>query len=171
MGMKDWLDRIQKNAADKLQKEQDPAEQRKQKKEENAKAVNRAAKLVKTASEAVKTYNKAAKKVDEISTDVTKKTIEIAEKAKPMADKVDQTTGNAGKYLKGAFSVIKNKVSKGADEAGKQVGKKVDQIRDEQSKKPSTGSGLLDFLAPAVPETEATKPKKKPDAPKPPNAG
>jgi len=177
MGMKDWLNKMQKNAKDKLEKEQDPAEQRKQKREENARAVNRTAKLIKTATKAVQTYNKASKKADELSTDATKKTIELAEKAKPLAEKVDQAAGKAGetagklgRNLKGAFLVIKDKVSKGADEAGKQV----DKIREEQAKKPSTGSGLLDFLAPAVPETEATKPKQlknaPKNAPKPPNA-
>lgn len=67
--------------------------------------------------------------------------------------------------LGGAFGTAKNKAAEGA----KAAGEKIEEIKKDNAKKPSTGSSLLDMLAPAVPETEATKPKelKKPEEPKP----
>jgi len=168
MGMKDWLKRLQENAEDKLKKSDDPQEQRKNKREENARAVRRAATVAKLAQKGIKAYGDASKKADEIGKTITEKTAGLAGKAQPIAGKVDEATDALGKKLKGAFQIVKDKVSKGTDAAGEQI----DKVRAEQAKKPSTGSGLLDMLIPAIPETEATKPKApEPKKPNGPNAG
>ncbi|MDY0010095.1 MAG: hypothetical protein RBS08_10335 [Bdellovibrionales bacterium] len=174
MGMKDWFKRLQENAEDKLKKADDPQEQRNAKREENARAIRRAATVAKLAQKGIKTYGEASKKAGEIGRSLTEKTAELAEKAQPIAGKVDETAGQLGQKIKGAFDVVKDKVAKGTDAAGTQLGDKIEGARQEQAKKPSTGSGLLDILMPGVPETDATKPKapapkapapKKPDAP------
>ena len=54
------------------------------------------------------------------------------------------------------------------DSVSEKAGEKVDEIKKDNAKKPTTGSSLLDLLTPAVPETDATKPKlAKPDQPPP----
>jgi hypothetical protein len=167
MGMKDWLDKIKQKAEDKLEQNNDPDAHRKAKKENAEKTFRRTTKAIQMAKKGLETYNTANKKIEELSEDATKKAAELAEKAKPAAEKVDQATGWIGKKAKGAFDAAKEQVNKGVDAAGK----KLDEVREENAKKPSTGSGLLDLLAPAVPETDATKPKtaEKKDQPKPPS--
>lgn len=168
MGMKDWFKRLQEGAEDKIKKSEDPQEQRSAKREENARAIRRAAAVAKMAQKGIKAYGDASKKADEIGKTITEKTADLAGKAQPLAGKVDEATDALGKKLKGAFGFVKDKVSKGTDAAGEQI----DKVRADQAKRPSTGSGLLDMLIPAVPETDATKPKA-PETKKPkgPNAG
>ncbi len=158
MGMfKNWLDKAQKEAKEKLEKAADPAEQKKQKKEEAEKTFKRASGAMKLAKKGLEVYNDTAKKVDGIKKDATEKTIDLAEKLKPVADKVDAKTDGLAEKAKGAFGSIKEKIS-GKGSAQKEQAPK--------PPKPTTGSGLLDILSPAVPETDATKPKqKKPDVP------
>lgn len=168
MGMKDWLKRLQENAEDKIKKSEDPQEQRNAKREENARAIRRAAAAGKLVQKGIKAYGEASKKADEIGKTITEKTADLAGKAQPIAGKVDEAADALGKKLKGAFEVVKDKVSKGTDAAGEQI----DKARADQAKKPSTGSGLLDMLIPAIPETDATKPKApEPKKPNGPNAG
>lgn len=174
MGMKDWFKRLQDDAEDKLKKADDPEAQRNAKREDNARAIRRAATAMKLAQKGIKAYGDASKKAEEIGKTITEKTAEIAEKAQPLAGKVDEAASAARGKLKGAFDVIRDAAAKGADAAGEQISQHAEKARAEQAKKPSTGSSLLDMLIPAVPETDATKPKappaKKPDAPKGPGA-
>ncbi|MBI1215927.1 MAG: hypothetical protein GC185_08935 [Alphaproteobacteria bacterium] len=163
MGMKDWLDKFTKNAKDKEQESKDPEAIKKAKKEAAERTFRRTTKAIQIAKKGLSTYNDTSKKVGELTDEATKKAAELAEKAKPAAEKVDKAAGWVGKKAKGAFETAKGTVNKGVDAASK----KIEEVREDNAKKPSTGSGLLDLLAPAVPETDATKPKK-PAAPKQP---
>lgn len=162
MGLKNFLDRLKKKAEDHLKEETDPAKIRAAKKEANEKKMKRTAALIKGAQKGLETYNNVAKKVEEITDAAAEKTAVLAEKAKPLAEKVDQAAGVVGEKASQAFKAAKDAVVDGASAAGQ----KVEEIRKDNENKPSTGSGLLDLLAPAVPETEATKPKKAPEPPK-----
>jgi hypothetical protein len=75
--------------------------------------------------------------------------------------------GTLGKTVKGAGKTIAD----GATDAGRAAAEKARAAKEAQERKPSTRSGLLDLIVPAVPETEATKPaasEKKPAAKKKP---
>lgn len=162
MGLKNFLDKLKKKAEGHLQEETDPAKIRAAKKEANEKKMKRTASLIKGAQKGMEVYNNVAKKVEEITDGVAEKTAELAEKAKPAAEKVDKAAGVVGDKASKAFKSAKDAIVDGASAAGG----KIEEIREENAKKPSTGSGLLDILAPAIPETEATKPKKSPEPPK-----
>jgi hypothetical protein len=56
-------------------------------------------------------------------------------------------------------SVAKDVATGGAKIVGGVVSEKAKEISKENAKKPSTGSGILDLIVPAVPHTEHTKPK------------
>jgi len=167
MGMKDWLDKIKKTADERHHEETDPAKIRAAKKAANERTMKRTAKAIELAQKGLKTYNNVSKKVGDITDAVTDKAAELAESAKPAAEKIDQVASKVGEAASGAFKAVKDKVVDGAEAAGD----KLDEVKKENATKPSTGSSLLDFIAPAVPETDATKPKHeapKKDAPKPP---
>lgn len=166
MGLKNFLDRLKKKAEDHLHEETDPAKIRAAKKEANEKKMKRTASIIKGAQKGLEVYNNVAKKVEDITDGLAEKTAELAEKAKPAAEKVDKAAGVVGDKASKAFKSAKDAVVDGASAAGS----KIDEIREENAKKPSTGSGLLDILAPAVPETEATKPKAPKDKPSAPPA-
>lgn len=166
MGMKDFLEKIRKKVEDRKKEETDPAVIRKKKKEAAEKTFKRTTTAIKWSKKAMETYNTVSKKAEEITDAAAEKTAQLAEKAKPIAEKIDSAASAAGQTLKGAFEVVKDQVVKGAGAAGE----KIEEIKQDNAKKPSTGSGLLDLITPAVPETDATKPKAKDDQPKPPKA-
>lgn len=165
MGLKNFLDKLKKKAEGHLKEETDPAKIRAAKKEANERKMKRTASLIKGAQKGLEVYNNVAKKVEDMTDAAAEKTAELAEKAKPLADKVDSAAGAVGDKASKVFKSVKDSVVDGASAAGAKVG----ELREESAKKPSTGSGLLDLLAPAIPETEATKPKapkeQKPPAP------
>jgi len=145
--MKDWLDSLKKAAEDKLKKAEDPDAQKEAKKENARKQATRAIKAIGLAKKGVDQYNEVSKKVDGITTDAANKIIDLAEKAKPLAEKVDDAASSLLKKAKGLFQ------------------KAAEKTRQDNIAKPSTGSGIIDLPAPAVPETDATKPKTAKDAP------
>jgi hypothetical protein len=167
MGMKDWLDKIKQKVEDRKKEESDPAIVRKKKKEANEKNFRRMTTAIKWAKQGMEGYNTVSKKAGEITDAAAEKAGDLAEKAKPIAEKIDNAAAAVGETAKGAFEAVKDKVAGGVDAANK----KLDEAREDSAKKPSTGSSLLDFIAPAVPETDATKPKdpqlKPPAPPKP----
>jgi hypothetical protein len=164
MGLKKFLENLKKKAEDHLKEETDPAKIRQAKKAAAEKTFKRTTTVIKWAKKGMETYNDVSQKVEKVTDAAAEKTANLAEKAKPIADKIDNVAGAVGEKAKQAFDVVKDKVVQGVDAAGK----KIEETREESAKKPSTGSGLLDFIAPAVPETDATKPKAKDEAPKEP---
>ena len=163
MGMKDWLNNVKKKAEDYLKEETDPAKIRAEKKAANERKMKRTAAAIKLAQKGNQIYNDVSDKVEKVTDAAATKTVELVEKAKPLVEKVDQVAGVVGDTATGAFNVAKEKVVDGVIAAGGKIG----EIREDNAKKPSTGSGLLDLLAPAVPSTDATKPKTEaPEAPK-----
>lgn len=182
MGMKDWLDKAKKIAQEQLTPEPtDPEAVRKKKKADAEKTFKMTTDAIKLAKKGMDGYKAASDKIDALTDAAAEKTLVIADKAKPLADKVDGAFDAASDKAKGAFDFVKDKVSDGAravTDGAKAVGNKVGNKSGEpkvkpeatpkpSSNKPSTGSSLLDFLSPAVPETDATKPKKPTDTPKP----
>ena len=166
MGLKNFFEKLKKKAEDHLKEETDPAKIKQQKKENAEKTFKRTTFAIKWAKKGIETYNDASKKVEKITDAAAEKTAALAEKAKPLAEKVDNAAAAVGEKAKVAFDVVKDKVVQGADAAGK----KIEEVKQDNAKKPTTGSGLLDLIAPAVPETDATKPKTKNEAPKAPPA-
>lgn len=163
MGMKDWLDKLKQKAEDHNKEETDPAKIRAAKKEANERTMKRTAKAIELAQKGLKTYNNVSKKVGDITDAAAEKTAELAEKAKPAAEKIDGALEKAGHAASGAFNAVKNTVTGGIDAAGK----KLDEAKKDNAGKPSSGSSLLDFIAPAIPENAKPKKDDKKDAPKP----
>lgn len=174
MGMKDWLDKAKKIAQEQLTPEPtDPEAVRKKKKADAEKTFKMTTGAIKLAKKGMDGYKAASDKIDALTDAAAEKTIVIADKAKPLADKVDGALDAASDKAKGAFDFVKDKVTDGAKAVGNKVGNnksaepKPPATPKPPSTKPSTGSSLLDFITPAVPETDATKPKKPTDTPKP----
>lgn len=161
MGLKSILDGIKQKAEDYLKEETDPAKIRAAKKAANEKKMKRTATGIKVAQKGIQVANTVNEKVDQVTEAAAATTAVIAEKAKPIAEKVDQAAGATVDTAVSAFNYVKDKVIIGGLTAAEKIG----EMKENAEKKPSTGSSLLDLLAPAVPETDATKPKK-PDAPK-----
>ena len=151
-GMKDWLDNLKKAAAEKRKKANDPVAQKEAKKAEVKKTTARAIKAIDLAKKGADQYGKVAKTVDDATGKVAEKALDIAEKVAPLADKADKAVSAFGQKVKGLFR-------KAADKAH--------ELKESGDDKPSTGSGILDSLLPAVPETDATKPKAKDAPPQP----
>lgn len=200
MGMRDFLDRIKKNAQDKLNKDESPEAQKQRKKDEMRKNFETLNKAINIAKKAHKVHGDVSKKVEGIKEGAAEKTISLADKAKPLADKIDSAADAISsriggkkpaakkpvaekpaaqdatpfKKIGGLFNAARGKVADGAKAVGKKAGGLKDGVTDalkgDGVKKPSTGSSLLDILAPAVPETEATQPKPAAPAPKKPRA-
>ncbi len=157
MGLKKFFDNLKKKAEDHLKEETDPAKIKQAKKAAAEKTFKRTTTAIKWAKKGIETYNDVSKKVEKVTDAAAEKTAELAEKAKPLADKLDKAANAAGEKAMHAFEVVKDKVVEGSEAAGK----KIEEVKQDNAKKPSTGSGILDFIAPAVPETDATKPKAK----------
>lgn len=166
MGLGKFLDKLKKKIEDSRKEETDPAKIKAAKKAQAEKTFKRTTTVIKAAKKGLDTYNGVSKKVEDLTDAAAEKTAKLAEKAKPLAEKIDKAAGVVGEKASQAFNVVKDKVVEGAAAAAD----KVDEIKKDNANKPSTGSGLLDFIAPAVPETDATKSKnaRKEDAPKAP---
>lgn len=158
---REWIEKLKKAADEKLNKKPlDPKEERELKKAETRKMAERTIKAIDIAKKGAAQYEKVAKKVDEAAKGATEKAADLLEKAKPLADKVDDAANAVGNAASTAGKKVKGLFQRAA--------KKVEDAKKDNAKKPTTGSGILDLLTPAVPETEATKPKEpKDDAPKP----
>ncbi len=166
---KGWIDKLTKKKQDDANpaanenanaENMSPEAVKKRKREEAEKKFKRMADAMKIANKGAEIYKTTAEKLGEAADRVVETTKDIADKAKPVTDIAKGALG-------GAFETAKDKIADGT----KAAGEKMDEIRKDNEKKPSTGSSLLDFLTPAVPETDATKPKaKKEDTPKPPEA-
>jgi len=86
-----------------------------------------------------------------------------------LRDKLLKTVARAAEeYNKAGEKIdVAKEIAKGGAEVAKSTakiaagiaGEKAVEIKKENEKKPSTGSGILDAFLPAVPHTEATKPK------------
>ena len=163
MGLKSFLDGLKKKAEAALHEETDPAKIRAAKKESNEKKMKRTAAGIKLAQKGIEVANTVNAKVDQVTEATAETTAKIVDKVAPLAEKIDKVAGQA---LDGAMSVF-NTVKDKAIEGGLAAGEKLEELKKDGDKKPSTGSSLLDLLSPAVPDTDATKPKK-PDAPKAP---
>lgn len=153
-GMKKILEKLQEKAAGKKQKPADPKSTKEAKKEEVRRMTERTLKAINLAKKGVAQYNEVSKKVEGVAEDAAQKAIDVAETVKPLAEKVDNATSSLRKkaksFLKGALE-------------------KKQQVEKDNAAKPTTGSGILDLLTPAVPKTDATKPKAgKDQPPKPP---
>lgn len=165
MGLKDILNGLKEKAENYLKEETDPAKIRAAKKAANEKKMKRTAAGIKVAQKGITVANQVNEKVEQVTDAAAATTAKLAEKAAPLAEKIDNVAGGAIDGAVAAFNIVKDKVIEG----GLAAGEKLEELKKDGEKKPSTGSGLLDLLAPAVPNTEATKPKK-PEAPKPPAA-
>ncbi|MBL8712858.1 MAG: hypothetical protein JNM12_08155 [Alphaproteobacteria bacterium] len=169
MGIKNFLDKLKQKAEDHLKEETDPAKIRAAKKEANEKKMKRTAAAIKLAQKGLATANEVNDRIEAVTDAAAVKIGDLAEKAKPLAEKIDGVAGIAGDAITGAFNVAKDK----AIEGGLAAGAKLEELKKDADTKPSTGSSLLDLIAPVVPDTDATKPKtppKAPEAPKPPKA-
>ena len=147
MGAKDWLQRLKDKAEESLRKAEDPAELKKQKKEDNAKKIARAAKAIKLAQKGMEIQDDLNKKADAVKKAATEKALDAVEKIEPVADKVDA-----------AAQGLKDKVT---DLFGKAV-QKAEDIKKSEEQKPSTGSTILDIISPPIPENDQTKRSDKP---------
>ena len=150
MGMKDWLKKQQEKIEDKLQKAKDPKVQKEAAREDVKKNAERVVKLFKIAKEGLETYKKVAEKVDDVKTEAEKKFVDLAEKTQPLAEKVDDAAAAIGEKAKKLFN---------------DATKKVEEIKKDQAGKPTTGSGVIDLITPAIPENDGKKNSK--DSPKP----
>lgn len=181
MGLKKLVDKFKKNTKESLEKDENP-------KEKNKKRVQNAERLAKFATNAMKWYKKGEDTVEEGK----RKAIDIAEKASPYAEKVDKTASDVADKAKKGAKLVGDKASELAGKAGKKLSdsanaafdeanKRTEKLADHVEKKrkesehlPSSGSSLIDLLSPTIPETDATKSKKKPPQPpkkKPPQPG
>lgn len=174
MGLSNLLKGLKEKAENFLKEETDPAKIRAAKKEANEKKMKRTAAGIKLAQKGLEVANNVSAKIEQVSDAAAETTAKLAEKAAPLAEKVDAVAGKtidgaitaaskAGETAVTAFNVVKDKVVEGTLTAGA----KIEEIKEESAKKPSTGSSILDLIAPAVPNTEATKPKN-PETPKAP---
>lgn len=102
-----------------------------------------------------------------------------AEEKASIVSRVKETTSEIAAKTSGTlgatFETVKDKTADGIKAAGdglKSVGdaagKAIDEAKEANAKKPSSGSSLLDMIAPVIPETEATRPKKPADKDAPP---
>lgn len=159
MGMKDFFNNMRDNAAKKIEAETDPKAQREKEKQHARKVFERTTTAIKWAKKGIEGYNNAAQKVEDIREDIAEKKIKIADAAAPAAEKIDAAAHKASEAAAGAFGALKDKLA-----AGKHaLDSKIADTRANNAKKPSTGSSLLDFISPAVPETDETKPAPKND--------
>lgn len=167
MGLKNFLDRFKKKSEEP--ENTDPLAAKKAEKERTRRNAERAAKAFGLAKKGLDTFNAGAEKARDIKDTIKEKISGVAEKATPAAEKVDeaaadvaagkvgQTVSKIGDTAKSALDAAKN----GLKAAVNAAGEKATAAKEEAAQKPSTGSTLLDILLPAVPETDATKPKAK----------
>lgn len=148
MGIRKWLDSL---TSKKDNTPEDPAAAQKRKREENAKKIRRIGKAVELAGKASAVVDDASRKAGELKDAAVEKLGDKIEAVKPAADAIDAVTGAAANKAKELFAA---------------AAKKAAEIKEDQARKPSTGSGLLDTLVPGVPP-EADNKKKKPDQPPP----
>lgn len=160
-GLKDMLNGLKKKAEDYLKEETDPAKIRAAKKEANEKKMRRTATGIKLAQKGLAVANTVSEKVEQVTDAAAEQTAKLAEKAAPLAEKVDKVAGGAIDGAAAAFNYVKDKVIEG----GLAAGEKIEEMKKDADTKPSTGSSLLDMLAPAVPKTDATQPKNPPATP------
>lgn len=160
MGLKKFVKSIKEAAEKSLKDDQDPKIQR-----------ERVAKNTKRAMDMGQAAIKGAKQVQETSKKAREKAAELANKAEPMAEKLDQKASELANQASEAAESAKKTLNR----FGKNIGDKFNEAKDayqerqarieaEEKKQPSTGSSIADWISPAVPETQNTKPK----APTPP---
>lgn len=165
MGMRDFLNNAAKNLKQKAQDRLNPKpltpEEEKARKQAAARKqfeqINNGVELVKKVMKVKKSVDE---KTDAIKDGIAEKTIAIVGKiegkdAPAPAEKKPSEPKKPGVIGKGVAAVK----GAGASVAGKAKSIAAEQ-RQAAARKPSTRSGLLDLIVPAVPETKATAPKK-----------
>lgn len=172
MGAKNWLEYLQKKAQGKLQQveekvkqNEDPVARKKASREEARALADRTMKAIKLAKQGLDQYTRVAKKAEELKTGAAEKTVQIAETIKPIAEKVDSAAVSVGARAISAFNSARSAVAERLKSDGTPEAENT-QPEAPKTDTPSSGSSLIDFLAPAVPKTETPKPQsKKPETP------
>lgn len=175
MAMRDFFDRLKKNAENKLNPPKPSPEEEKQKRKDDARKtfeqMNRALDIAK---KGLKIRGDVLRRKKAVEDGVARKTIDLADKAAPIADKIDEKLAEQDKLRATGGMIGRGLKSAGAGAAGmgRNIKARGQKLRDAaaarfdpdrpKSDKPTTGSGLLDFLAPAVPENAKPKPKPTP---------
>lgn len=161
MGMRDFLDKLKQKAQDRLDPKPLTPEEEKARKQASARKqfeqINNGVEFVKKALKVKKTVED---KTDAIKDGIAEKTIAIVDKIEgtapaPKQPKAPAAPKKPGVIGKGVAAVK----GAGASVADKAKSIAADQ-REAAARKPSTRSGLLDLIVPAVPDTKATAPKK-----------
>lgn len=168
MGMRDFLDKMKKKAQDRLNpKPLTPEEEKARKQTTARKQFEQLNGVIEFGKKALKIKKDVDTKVDGIKDGIAEKTIKIVDKIEGAAP-ADTPAGTASADDAPAQEPKKpGVISKGVSavkQAGVNVAGKAKDIAQAQraaaARKPSTRSGILDLIVPAVPDTQATAPKK-----------
>ena len=165
MGLKKIVENFKNKKQQKLEEKND---QRKQ----TQKRVESMKRAISWAEKGTKVY----RKVEEKQTQFTERARSTAERVEPLAERIDNTTDRWGKEAVSGYHKARNSVSETFDKARQKTkettssvrekaSKKYEEYKEDNAKKPTSGSSLLDLLSPVVPENDYTK-RKKPEPPK-----
>lgn len=158
MGMRDFLKNARKKAEDRLNpKPLTPEEEKTRKKETAQRQFNQMNKAMEMAKKGLKIKGDVDRKTNAIKDGLARKTIEVTEKLGISKDDAERADTPAKPAEKKPGILVR--AGKGLADGARDL---VDDAKDAQARKPSTKSSLLDLIVPAVPETDATKPKTPP---------
>lgn len=146
MGIEKWVNKI-KDAAEQSKKDDaDP----KKRAEKSSKSAKRAFNWMQKGLEGYK-------KVSQASDDARDKTIELAKKAEPIAEKIDDAASDFADSAKKTFSEKMSAGKKAWAELQEKRAAAKEQNKTDKENKPSTGSSLIDLIAPALPDDKDQK--------------
>lgn len=156
MGLNDWIKKVQDKAKQIVEDSSDPKKVNANRQEllkKGAKILNKGTELIKSA--------------EELTKNASQKTIELTERVAPLAEQVDE---KARALRDSVPAAVTDKLSRARDavvgtagQVTEKLSQKFEEVKQAKASHPSTGSPLLDLAAGAVPETDATKPKKDKD--------
>ena len=154
MAFRDFLDKLKQKAEDRLNpKPLTPEQEREQKKAAARKQFEQLNSAIEFGKKAMKIKKGVDEKVDAVKDGLAQKTIDIV-------GKIGGDAPAAPKQEKPAAPKKPGVIAKTIDAAGSKVKDIAQAQRDAADRKPSTRSGILDLIVPAVPDTKATAPKK-----------
>lgn len=178
MGMRDFLDKMKQKAEERLNPKPLTPEEEKARKQANArKQFEQLNSAIEFGKKAIKIKKDVDGKVDAIKDGIAEKTIKIVDKIEGNAsdaapaqpaeskakDDAPKTLGMISKGIGKGLGAVRS-AGDAVKKAGGTVADKAKGLADAQreaaARKPSTRSGILDMIVPAVPDTKATAPKK-----------
>lgn len=178
MGMRDFLDKMKQKAEERLNPKPLTPEEEKARKQANArKQFEQLNSAIEFGKKAIKIKKDVDGKVDAIKDGIAEKTIKIVDKIEGNAsdaapaqpaeakakDDAPKTPGMISKGIGKGLGAVKS-AGDAVKKAGGTVADKAKGLADAQreaaARKPSTRSGILDMIVPAVPDTKATAPRK-----------